>query len=75
MKEIFCERPAFYNLRTNNEFLLLRTVSYGTETIKYRGQSFWLTLPQHIRNTQYFNEFKKKLKIGRVLTAHADYIR
>ena len=47
MKEIFCERIVTYNLRNNNEFLLprVKTTSYGSETIKYRGQRLWLSIP------------------------------
>ena len=64
MKEIFRERNITYNLRNNNEFMLPRakTVTYGTETIKYRGQRLWLSLPQHIKNAQSVNEFKNKIK-------------
>ena len=64
MKENFCERTVTYNLRNNNEFLLpmVRTTSYGSETIKCRGQRLWLSLPQHIRNAQSINEFKKEIK-------------
>ena len=64
MKEIFCERTATYNLRNNNEFLLprVRTTSYGSETIKYRGQRLWLSLPQRIRDAQSIIEFKKQIK-------------
>ena len=64
MKEIFRERNTTYNLRNNNEFMLPRakTVTYGTETIKYRGQWLWLSLPQHIKNAQSVNEFKNKIK-------------
>ena len=60
MKEIFRERNTTYNLRNNNEFMLPRakTVTYGTETIKYRGQWLWLSLPQHIKNAQSVNEFQ-----------------
>ena len=64
MTEIFCERIVTYNLRNNNEFLLprVRTTSYGSETIKYRVQRLWLSLPQHIRNAQSITEFKKEIK-------------
>ena len=41
---------------------MVRTTSYGSETIKYRGQRLWLSLPQHIRNAQSINEFKKGIK-------------
>ena len=64
MKEIFCERTVTYNLRNNNEFLLprVRTASYGSEIIKYRWQRLWLSIPQHIRDAQSINEFKKQIK-------------
>ena len=64
MKEIFCERTVTYNLRNYNEFLLprVRTTNYGSETINYRGQRLWLSLPQHIRDVQSINEFKKQIK-------------
>ena len=64
MEEIFCESAVTYDLRNNNEFLLprVRTTSYGSETIKHRGQRLWLPLPQHIRDAQSINEFKKHIK-------------
>ena len=64
MKETFCEHPFYYNLRNNNEFLppKVKTLSYGTETIKYRRQHLRLTLLHHIKNTQSINEFKKKIE-------------
>ena len=76
MKEIFCERTVTYNLRNNNEFLLprVRTTSYGSETIKYRGQRLWVSLPQHIRDAQSIIEFKKQIKAGMALTAHVGYV-
>ena len=64
MKEIFRERTITYNLRNNNEFMLptAETETFGTETIKYRGQRHWLSLPQHIKNVQPINEFENKIK-------------
>ena len=63
MREIFCERTVTFNLRNTNELLLSRdrTTNYGSDTIKYRGQRLWLSLPQLIRNTQSINEFKKEI--------------
>ena len=77
MKEIFCERTITYNLRNNNEFLLPRerTISYGSETIKYRGQRLWLSLPQHIRILNLSMNLRKKSKAGMATTAHVDYER
>ena len=64
IKEIFCEHTVTYNLRNINEFLLpvVRKTNYGSDTIKYRGQRLWLSLPQHIRNARSINEFKKEIK-------------
>ena len=72
--EIFCERASTYNLRNNNEFLLprVRTTSYGSETIKYRWQRLWLSLPQHKRNVLSVS-LRKKLKAGNP-TAPVDYV-
>ena len=63
MKEIFCEHIVTYNLRNINDFLLPRvgTTIYGSDTIRYRGQRLWLSLPHHIRNAQSINEFKKEI--------------
>ena len=76
MEEIFREHNITYDLRHNNEFMLPRakTVSYGTETIKYRGQRLWLSLQRHIKNAQSVIEFKSKIKVGMLLNAHADYV-
>ena len=61
-----CEKAVIviYNLRNNNEFELprVKTTSYGSEKIKYRGLRFWLFLPQRIRDAQSINEFKKEIK-------------
>ena len=64
MKELFRELKNTYNLRNNNEFMLPRakTVTYGTETISFRGQRLWLSLPQHIKNAQSIINFKSKIK-------------
>ena len=38
------------------------TVTYGTETISFRGQRLWLSLPQHIKNAQSIINFKSNIK-------------
>ena len=52
MKEIFCKRLIFDNPKNNDEVLstMIRTVSSGTEAVKYREQRLWVTSPQHKRN-------------------------
>ena len=77
MWEIFCKRHVVYNLRNNNEFKApkVRTTCYRTETIKYRGQRLWLSLPQHIRNVNLSMSLRKKLKAGMAQTLVSDLKR
>ncbi len=48
MKEILCENERNYDLRNSNNFFLpkIRTVTYGSESIRYRGPQSWATVPQ-----------------------------
>ena len=64
MNEIFRERDNIYNLRNNNEFVLLsiKTVHFESESIRYRGPQLWFSLPQDIRNTESLSLFKSKIK-------------
>ena len=67
MNEIFRERENMYNLRNNNEFVLprIRTVHFGSETIRYRGPQLWHSLPQDVRNANSIQQFKSKIKTWR----------
>ena len=64
MNEIFRERENMYNLRNNNEFVIprIKTVNFGSESIRYRGPQLWFSLPQDIRNTESLSLFKSKTK-------------
>ena len=59
MREIFCENQGQYNLRNSNDFSLPRskTVTYGSETICYRGPQAWATVPQFIKDSTSVTEF------------------
>ena len=65
MNEAFLQRSAPYNLRNTNTFLLpkVHTVNYGTETVRYRGQRIWHSLPQEIKDANSIQQFKNKLKV------------
>ena len=52
----------------------VRTVNYGTETMRYSGPKIWVKLPPNINESKFLNEFKTKIKNGNLLTAHADYV-
>ena len=41
----------------------VRTTLYGTETISYRGPQIWKYVPNDIKNSKTFTEFKNKIKI------------
>ena len=64
MKLIFPDRTIPYNLRNNNPFLNsnIRTVYNGTETISFRSPKIWAQVPEEIKNSESFIEFKAKIK-------------
>ena len=64
MKSIFPTSNNPYNLRMDTYFEPnnIRTVSYGTETLYYRGPQIWTLIPDDIRNSTNLKEFKAKIK-------------
>ena len=64
MQEIFRESTTHYNLRNNNEFTQprVRSVSNGTESVRFKGPQLWQTLPPTIRNSETLCRFKKEIK-------------
>ena len=40
----------------------VRTVIYGTETIRYRGPKTWELLPTELKEAKSLTEFKSKIK-------------
>ena len=64
MKMIFPLSNNTYLLRNDKEFKTnnFRTVSYGSETITYRGPKTWELVPSNIKSSNSLNEFKEKIK-------------
>ena len=64
MQDIFCENTIHYNLRNNNEFTQprVRSVSYGTESVRFKGPQLWQMLPPTIRNSESLCPVKNKDK-------------
>ena len=64
MKGIFKENTNTYDLRNKRcwEPPNVRTVRYGSETIRYRGPKTWDMVPQHIKDSVSLAEFKRKIK-------------
>ena len=65
MREICCEQESQYNLRRNsNDFSLprIKTVTYGSETIRFRGPQVWATVPKFIKDSTSLTEFKNNIK-------------
>ena len=62
MREIFNNRIETYNLRSNEcwQTNRVRTVAYGTETIRYRGPKTWDTLPRSIKDSKHTQNLKPK---------------
>ena len=64
MKTIFPLSNNPYHLRNRQiyETENIRTVSYGIETISYRGPKTWALVPDKIKNSTNLLEFKTKIK-------------
>ena len=64
MQEIFIENVSSHELRNNRnwEITKVRTVFYGTETIRYRGPKTWEIVPKEIKEAKTITEFKAKIK-------------
>ena len=65
MQEIFKEHVNTHDLRNNRcwEIMKVRTVHYGTETVRYRGPKTWEILPNSIKESKTLMEFKTKIKL------------
>ena len=64
MNNVFPKSTNYYNLRNAPEFKTtnIHTVSYGTETISFRGPKTWQLVPVDIKNSKTLSEFKSKIK-------------
>ena len=64
MQEIFAEQTSTYDLRNKRcwEIPKVRTVTYGTETIRYRGPKICELVPNSIKESASLIEFKAKIK-------------
>ena len=64
MKELFKEKINHYDLRNKSfwETDNVRTVKYGTETIRYMGQKTWDFVPYDIKVSTSLLEFKAKIR-------------
>ena len=54
-----------YNLRNNSDFKRenIRTVTYGSETLSFRGPEIWDVIPIEIKQTASLSIFKKKIML------------
>ena len=61
MQELFAEKINTYELRKMRcwESSNVRTVRYGTETIRYRGPKIWELVPKVIKESKSLREFKE----------------
>ena len=68
MKSIFPLSRNTYNLRNDHDFKTenIRTVSYGSETIAFRGPKIWALVRKNIKNSNTLHEFKAKIKHWKV---------
>ena len=64
VQEIFSIQNTTYNLRNNRNWQIprVRTVNYGTDTIRYRGPITWELLPVELKNMESLINFKREVK-------------
>ena len=64
MQELFTEKNNKHDLRNKRSWgsYNVRTVSYGTETIRYRGPKIWEIVPIEIKESTTLAGFKAKIK-------------
>ena len=66
MNEIFVENSQhYYDLRKKTEFKRnnVKTVYNGTETLTFLGPRIWEIVPDYIKKSNSFEEFKLKIKL------------
>ena len=63
-QEIFEDQSYSHEIRTERSWQVpkVRTVAYGTESIRYRGPATWELIPKDIRNSETLLIFKKEIK-------------
>ena len=64
MQALFSQQNYTHDLRNKKHWVVpaVRTVVYGTETIRYRGPKTWELLPTEIKEAKSLTEFKSKIK-------------
>ena len=66
MNEIFVDNAQhYYDLRKKTEFERnnIKTVYNGTETLTFLGPRIWEIVPDYIKKSNSFEEFKLKIKL------------
>ena len=65
-KDIFATKKSYYSLRNPNHLQLpkVRTTKYGIENIQFRGCSLWFSLPSSLKDSDFLQEFKRRIKQG-----------
>ena len=72
MKSILKGRNNTYNVRNFEEFETegKRTVYFGLETISYRSLQLWSHLPEHMRQLNSLDQFKRSVRQWVCNTCH-----
>ena len=65
MQKLFKDRNISNKLRKETSWIVpkVRTVNYGTETVRYRGPKIWEALSSSLKNAKSIEEFKAKIKM------------
>ena len=63
------EKVPSYGLRDGGEICLpkVKTMRFGTETVRFLGQKLWRILPTEIKESESLSVFKRKIKTYTVI--------
>ena len=63
-QEIFESQNNLHEMRGKRSWKVprVRTVAYGTESIRYRGPATWELIPEEIKKSESLIQFKEKIK-------------
>ena len=64
MESMFKKRNTTYNLKNFQELETerQRTVYFGLETLSYRFRQLWSLLAEHMRQINFFDQFKRSVR-------------
>ena len=77
VQDLFPQQNNVYDFRYKRSFETskVRTVHYGTETVRHRGPKTWELVPEEIKISKSLSQFKANIKNGNLRVARVDCVK